>query len=519
MASEASHTNPQRGDLPGRRDRHLTAMAIAIVTSGALLHVFAGYSQGTHVIGLDDAFISYRYAANLLAGHGLVFNPGEYVEGFTNLLFTLLSATLLALTGPDRLPTAVGVVNAAFLVVALVLFVHRLRRDLPKREARTGTLLFAFCPSLWAWAGAGLEAIAVLTITLALWNATAELKDRALAILAVTCVAMRADGFVLVGAAVLALCLNRSWRSATRTAAAGTATLLALTGWRLLYYGDPLPNTYYAKVDGPLWERIITGSEVLVAATLATGLGAYILLLIASSSASRRTLGASPALRSALVFSATLVTYFLAIGGDHFLDRFLLALYPLGIYAALHRVRGSRPAIFTAGVVALLTLQLAPIARDTRFDYSFRRYDPWIQLGLHLRERHPESTLATTAAGKIAFYSGLRTIDMLGLADRHIAHRPSDSFENPGHNKRDDAYVLRRQPNLIAGWVTPDRQVAGISETRYRQKGYRLRWLIDMSRHPAHKPILDVTAMEPAGILEEVRRTYRFGVIERPREP
>ena len=37
----------------------------------------------------DDAFISFRYARNLLEGHGLVFNPGEYVEGYSNFLWTL----------------------------------------------------------------------------------------------------------------------------------------------------------------------------------------------------------------------------------------------------------------------------------------------------------------------------------------------------------------------------------------------------------------------------------------------
>ena len=32
----------------------------------------------------DDAFISFRYVRNLLEGHGLVFNPGERVEGYSN---------------------------------------------------------------------------------------------------------------------------------------------------------------------------------------------------------------------------------------------------------------------------------------------------------------------------------------------------------------------------------------------------------------------------------------------------
>src|SRR5690606_452754 len=34
----------------------------------------------------DDAFISFRYAQNLIDGHGLVFNAGERVEGYTNFL-------------------------------------------------------------------------------------------------------------------------------------------------------------------------------------------------------------------------------------------------------------------------------------------------------------------------------------------------------------------------------------------------------------------------------------------------
>src|SRR5262249_43827913 len=41
---------------------------------------------------VDDAFISFRYALNLARGQGLVFNPGERVEGYTNFLWTVLLA-------------------------------------------------------------------------------------------------------------------------------------------------------------------------------------------------------------------------------------------------------------------------------------------------------------------------------------------------------------------------------------------------------------------------------------------
>ena len=43
----------------------------------------------------DDAFISFRYAQNLVEGHGLVYNIGERVEGYTNFLWTILFAPFI----------------------------------------------------------------------------------------------------------------------------------------------------------------------------------------------------------------------------------------------------------------------------------------------------------------------------------------------------------------------------------------------------------------------------------------
>lgn len=58
----------------------------------------------------EDAFISLRYARNLLAGDGLVFNPGaERVEGITNLLWTLLLAGVSRASGIPLPQTSVTV--------------------------------------------------------------------------------------------------------------------------------------------------------------------------------------------------------------------------------------------------------------------------------------------------------------------------------------------------------------------------------------------------------------------------
>ncbi|MDP6931537.1 MAG: hypothetical protein QGG40_01415, partial [Myxococcota bacterium] len=75
---------------------------------------------GSLGLGLqDDTFISLRYARNLVEGHGLVFNPGEPVEGYTNFLWTLLLAFVIRL-GLNTLPTVVllGTASAMALVMA-----------------------------------------------------------------------------------------------------------------------------------------------------------------------------------------------------------------------------------------------------------------------------------------------------------------------------------------------------------------------------------------------------------------
>ena len=50
---------------------------------------------------VDDAYISFRYGKNLMDGHGLVYNPGEYVEGYTNFLWTVITAPFTKIKSVD----------------------------------------------------------------------------------------------------------------------------------------------------------------------------------------------------------------------------------------------------------------------------------------------------------------------------------------------------------------------------------------------------------------------------------
>nr|HPG57960.1 hypothetical protein [Candidatus Wallbacteria bacterium] len=74
------------------------------------------------------------------------------------------------------------------------------------------------------------------------------------------------------------------------------------------------------------------------------------------------------------------------------------------------------------------------------------------EAGLFLKnEAAADATLAINTAGIIPYYSKLRTIDMLGLTNRHIAMSPADNFgAGPaGHEKGDGKYILSKKPDII----------------------------------------------------------------------
>ena len=109
----------------------------------------------------DDAFISFRYVRNLVEGHGLVFNIGERVEGYSNFLWVLELAALWKLFGlrPENAAPWLSVVCTAGTLAATVWWAARLP-GLRHRALVTWMALGLLCTSatfaVWTSAG-GLE--------------------------------------------------------------------------------------------------------------------------------------------------------------------------------------------------------------------------------------------------------------------------------------------------------------------------------------------------------------------------
>lgn len=109
-----------------------------------------------HGYTIDDAFISFRYARNLIDGHGLVYNLGERVEGYSNLSWTLMIAGAIAAgIDPEWFTTVLG---GAFGLGTIVVTYRLAERLLPASPVPcVATWLLATSPGASAHAVFGLE--------------------------------------------------------------------------------------------------------------------------------------------------------------------------------------------------------------------------------------------------------------------------------------------------------------------------------------------------------------------------
>lgn len=222
----------------------------------------------------DDAMISMAYAKNLTQGHGLNWAKfGEPVEGFTSPLWVACMVPFQWMPVPW---SHVSLLFSAFCALVIGLNVVVLDRLLSRRLGVTGllprmaaTFTLAFLYPLNYWSLSGMECgPQVLVFLLGLERMLAYEqggKAKALwqlgAVLAAALL-LRMDMVFYVGIMVAFLLpgLARDWRAALKfLAIVGTPMALYLV-FRLAYFHDIFPNTYYLKLHKiPLDIRIARG--------------------------------------------------------------------------------------------------------------------------------------------------------------------------------------------------------------------------------------------------------------------
>jgi arabinofuranosyltransferase len=266
----------------------------------------------------DDAFITFRVISQFLEGHGPVFNVGERVQVFTHPLWFLVLAAWSAL-GASLFP---GVIWLSLAVFGCgLVFVYLAFRDKPLALA-VALAMMTFSQSMMDFATSGLET--PLTFALfagAVWALRSGRRRAALVLLALLPL-NRVD--LLPWALPFAwLAAEPGMRGRARALAIFCAPALAWIAFSTVYYGEPLPNTAFAKLGVPMLDRLDQGLAY-VAGSFAHDPGAMAVVLVAAAFAWRARAEEAPWIRAAAASALVGCLYPVWAGGDFMLGRFIL---------------------------------------------------------------------------------------------------------------------------------------------------------------------------------------------------
>jgi len=481
----------------GREPRAGRLYAVAAILLAGL---YAWHSLVVHYVS-DDGFISLQYAKNLLRGNGLVYNPGERVEGYTNFLWVVLVAGVNRLlpwtTLPDVAET-LGIVCGAVTVVVVCRFAWIVWAQQRRWFGLLAGAFLACHSGFAAWGTGGLETTLLALLLFVGASTYVWFLRTGRRFIAVPCwfalaTMTRPDaGALFAATAIHAFARERRLGVPLRRTrlvafvAVFAVIYLPYFAWRLAYYGYPLPNTFYAKVGGDV-HQYFRGVGYLLGYARVYGVVVFlpaVLLLLRRNRAVWRDYLAL----LVVVYGACIVF----VGGDGLaFYRFVAFIAPLiyllvaegfaDLYERTARWRmapaWTRPVALVGAISAslLLTAQqsLLPLLvpgthrwlepqsglsfPGVGSDHAYRWFDNYFVdrqaaaarwLEAHARK---DAVVASTPAGSIAYHMDhLRVIDMLGLTDAHIAHGTSATGKGrAGHEKGDGAYVLSRAPDYI----------------------------------------------------------------------
>lgn len=410
----------------------------------------------------DDAGISFTYARNLANDFGLVLSPGEErVEGYSNPLWTFVLSLFFKLNffDPVVIPKALGVL---FTVISFYL-IYRLSQQIFADERSIlhaiPPLLLATNTSFVAWSISGLEnAFYVFLIILGIYLYLAELESASrfpfsspvLFLVAIT----RPEGVIYFVAAFIHKTLTAAIRKK------GEQILLWMGlfiipffiyhAWHYQYFADFFPNTYYAKrvagsiisrfqncilnFNSPGWQYVRKAfgqynlTFIFIPCSLATILYFRRFFL---------------KLSFLFLFVGMSIFYPLYVRGDWMMEfRILSPFFPLaylviggGLFALWQFLSTKKRLLCTLlsyCSLVLIILVLGALLVYPNINFTKRaKGDPTVPFSNAVSAGKKFKTLANEAfirnasllhpdIGGTSYASGLKIIDLAGLADVHI---------------------------------------------------------------------------------------------------
>jgi arabinofuranosyltransferase len=436
----------------------------------------------------DDSFITMRTVDNFLHGYGLTWNMDERVQTFTHPLWLFLLCGSYLFTQ-----------NAYFAVVGLCLVVSTLTMVVFLANTSgdvvnliLGAAVLIFSNAFIDYSTSGLENPAshliALGFVLLFLNPHAVEDDRGtlfLGLLAGLSMLNRMDTVLLyIPPLVFLLFEKRTWRT-VGLILAGFLPFLIWEIFSVIYYGFPLPNTFYAKLNTgiPLSLMLQQGILYYLDSLIWDPLTLIVIAMAAFFSVRQKK-------QLVLVIGIGLyLAYVLFIGGDFMSGRFFSIVMLTSATMLIRQVQNldRTVKIILLGVIVFLGF-VAPVPsfgvpakrsvptddysgvgdeQAWYFPYSglanWGRNHPlpdpgqeWVKLGKQLRDEG-EAVYVGKGIGYLGYYAGpkVHIMDIFGIADPLLARLPAapEKTWRIGHFKRNipPGYVqtFRDQQNDI----------------------------------------------------------------------
>lgn len=452
--------------------KHVVSVVL-IVTALVLLCLWWRASViGPHAFnGIDDANIYYTYVRNLSDGFGLVFSPGSSpVEGFTSPAWLLLLTLGYILTN--------GNIDAVALTLSLMCVITTLSIVFLMAERHTSRLTAFFVIFAIVSTGGFIDWMVLSGMDTTFW--TLELTTAALlmaynsargTLLTVVLCAIavtRPEG-LMIAPALAATDIFVRKRSITKMIPV-VLTILILIIARMIVFGYPLPNTFYAKVSSSFLTNVSDGIIYFLKWIGNTSLpAAFALAFVLYTVARRRLLaGRAIVLSSAGITILTIVAIIIE-GGDHFeASRFLqpitamiwlaFAIILFEKYSASAHHRVPQYALIVAVAInqfiPLSTVKSFFIGRQVFFHLTISKITYEFDLATEGRmqgallnslfssENLPN--LGAFAVGGLSYAYRGEVTDLLGLNNTRIAHAKSEGeFGRRNHRgfKKNEFYA------------------------------------------------------------------------------
>lgn len=463
---------------------------------------------------MDDAMISMRYAWNLAHGHGLVWNPGEFVEGYSNPLMTILMAIFCALFSKKMAVLAVQffgiptVLACAFMARRLARHLYSTHKDRDHIADITLVGILLYYP-LSFWSLMGMETGLLTFLLLAgvsygvFWmdnhgenSLYASSTFMGLAFLTrneTLLLSILLFGFLFFNNR---LSEKTSHRFLTIIKAGLIFSLFVISqvAFRWIYYGEWVPNTYILKISQiPLAVRINDGLIYSIGFMISFAIP-WILCFVGFSFTH------SSKIALLLSFPSLWTIYQLWTGGDVFTRwRFFGPIVPLLFicsFAGIDKVVesssnlskrfGHKKSIIAVLLAACIVIANLEFLSEALFitplpETSNNQHTVSVAIAIQALTK-PEASIGVFTAGTLPYYSDRHAIDFLGKTDAHIAnlypHLPQSvtwfqPATMPGHNKYDLNYSIRKlQPTYIQRFYWGEQNIRGWALEHYAKIEY-----------------------------------------------